>query len=65
MIKSHSVYNEWMFNTLKNLLLVLDVIHVLTLDDVCFLHALDCVLLVNLPLDPAHSHISESTYNGL
>ena len=51
-----------MLNSLQDLLLVFNVINVLALDDLGLLHAFDGVLMVCLSFEPAHAHITESTY---
>jgi hypothetical protein len=38
------------------------VIDVLALNDVCLLHGLDGILVLRLPLDPAHADITEGAY---
>jgi hypothetical protein len=56
------VHNERVLNAFKNFLFIFYVIYMLALYDVCLLHALDCILLVNLSLDPAHSYVTKSTF---
>ena len=51
-----------MINTLKNELLVLDVINMLTVDDFSFLHGLDSVLLLRVSLQPADLDVTKGTY---
>ena len=55
-------YNERVLNAFKNFLFIFYVIYMLALYDVCLLHAFDCILLVNLPFDPAYTDITKSTY---
>jgi hypothetical protein len=56
------VHNERMLNAFKNFLFIFYVIYMLALYDVCLLHAFDCILLVNLPFDPAYTDITKSTF---
>jgi hypothetical protein len=51
-----------MIDTLKNELLVLDVINMLTVDDFSFLHGLDSVLLLGVSLQPADLDVTKGTY---
>ena len=51
-----------MLNALKDLLFILNMIDMLTFDDVCLLHALNCVLLVNFSVNPTHTNITKGTY---
>jgi hypothetical protein len=62
LIRFDYCYNERVLNAFKNFLFIFYVIYMLALYDVCLLHALDCILLVNLSLDPAHSYVTKSTY---
>ena len=50
-----------MVNSLKDKLLVLDVINVFTIYDLSLFHCLNSVLLVGLSLQPTDFHISEGT----
>jgi len=52
-----------MVNSLEDELLVLNVIHMLAVDDLSLLHRLDSVLLVGLSLQPADLHVSEGTFS--
>jgi hypothetical protein len=51
-----------MLNPLQDLLLVFNVINVLALDDLGFLHALYGIFMVCLCFEPTHADITESTY---
>jgi len=52
-----------MVNSLKDELLILNVINVLAVDNLSLLHGLDGVLLVRLAFQPADLDISESTFS--
>ena len=48
-----------MLDALEDFLLVLDVVDVLALDDVGLLHGLHSVLVLDVPLQPAQSHVAK------
>ena len=53
-------YDEGMLQLLEDLLLVLDVVHVLAVNDFLLLHCLDRELVVRIVFQPCQLHISES-----
>lgn len=55
-------YNEWMLDDLKYLLLILNVVHVLAVNDLLLLHCLDGKLGIRVIFQPGVFHISEGTY---
>jgi len=55
--------SERMVNSLKDELLILNVINVLAVDNLSLLHGLDGVLLVRLAFQPANLDISEGTFS--
>ena len=51
-----------MVNHLQDFLLILDMIDVLALNDINFLHGLDCHLLVFILFEPSEFDITKGTY---
>lgn len=54
-------YSERVVKILQNVLFILDVINVLRINYLEFLHSLNSVLLFGITLEPADFNISEST----
>jgi len=56
-----ATYDEWMVQLLENFFFILDVVHVLRLDDVHLFHGFDCHFGIGVPLQPSKLYISEGT----